>query len=284
MHCCRGSLRCESLVSRGACGGWMVNPTWHRRLRRRGAVLGGIFVLDVHGGSHDRCARFGDLRSPSPACGRGRARPAHNFRCEHLAPLVLRATGIEGRAPLFVALGFVTLGLLSLWRLDDLHATDTNSRQAILRLVRRPPMLLVAAFLGGLFESGPSTFLPLQALQVGWSATQATLIVSALGLGGFVAPWPLGVQADRIALHRLFSRCSTAMLAGSLAAASAVCAHRHMAHRHRIGRCGRRNIHACCDQREPAVFGSRLGRRDRCSGLRVFAGRGDQSGAIGVPY
>lgn len=51
--------------------------------RRRRSLMP-LQSLDVHGGSDDICARFGDLRAPSSVCGGGRSRLAQNFRREHL--------------------------------------------------------------------------------------------------------------------------------------------------------------------------------------------------------
>lgn len=63
------------------------------------------------------------------------------------------------------------------------------------------PLVMVAGFIGGFFESGVSSLLPLYGLSLNLEAAQAALLVSASGLGSAVLMLPAGVLADRMAFH-----------------------------------------------------------------------------------
>jgi len=60
-------------------------------------------------------------------------------------------------------------------------------------------VIMLAGFLGGFFELGLASILPLYGLSLGLSASAATLLVSVSGAGGTLLALPSGMLADRFA-------------------------------------------------------------------------------------
>jgi MFS family permease len=56
---------------------------------------------------------------------------------------------------------------------------------------------MLAGFVGGFFETGVTSILPLYGLALGLGAGAAALLVSASGLGGVIVMLPAGMVADR---------------------------------------------------------------------------------------
>jgi MFS family permease len=67
--------------------------------------------------------------------------------------------------------------------------------------------LMLPAFVGGFFEAGASSVLPLAGLSVGLNVGAAALLVTVLGVGSFAAQWPLGALADRFDVQRMIRWC-----------------------------------------------------------------------------
>jgi len=59
------------------------------------------------------------------------------------------------------------------------------------------PVIMLAGFMGGFFELGLASILPLYGLALGMSANAATLLVSVSGAGGTLMALPAGMLADR---------------------------------------------------------------------------------------
>ena len=59
------------------------------------------------------------------------------------------------------------------------------------------PIIMLAGFVGGFFESGITSILPLYGLALGLGAAAAALLVSASGLGSALMMLPAGMLADR---------------------------------------------------------------------------------------
>jgi len=137
--------------------------------------------------------------------------------CFVTGPLLVSACGVNGWLPLAVSAALLVLGLVCLIGLPGLPTTGADrSRVAFLRLAHERPSLLLAAFIGGMLESAPATFLPVAGLAVGLSTAAAAGLVAALGVGGFVCQLPLGRAADRQPLVPLLRLCLWGVLAGGL--------------------------------------------------------------------
>ncbi len=61
------------------------------------------------------------------------------------------------------------------------------------------PIIMLAGFVGGFFETGVTSILPLYGLALGLSASAAAVMVSISGLGGVLLMIPAGLIADRFA-------------------------------------------------------------------------------------
>lgn len=91
------------------------------------------------------------------------------------------------------------IGLLGLW-----HAVLTH------------PVIMLAGFVGGFFELGLASILPLYGLTLGMGDSAAALLVSVSGLGGTLLAIPSGMLADRFASaaqgRRLMMRVFTGLI------------------------------------------------------------------------
>lgn len=130
---------------------------------------------------------------------------------------LLLVTGVEGHGPRAVVLATTFASLFVLWGVRGPEAAPAAPSVAGVglrgALAQVGPMVLGAALLGGLFESGLSVALPLYGLELGLSATLAAGLVTALGLGS-LAQYPFGVLADRFPWPRVIVG-ATALIAAS---------------------------------------------------------------------
>lgn len=120
---------------------------------------------------------------------------------------LLLLTGVHGLAPRGLALAATLLALLLLWPVRGPAAVTTAPQRrgrGELRgaLAQVGPLVLGAALLGGLFESGLSVALPLYGLATGLSPALAAGLVTAMGLGS-LAQYPFGYLADRLPWARV---------------------------------------------------------------------------------
>jgi MFS family permease len=123
-----------------------------------------------------------------------------------IGPALLALVGPTNPAALWLVLGFLVLGLLgSAWipRLPPAH--DAHEARVglhgVWHALRAHPLIMTVGFVGGFFESGLTSILPLYGLALGMGATAAALLVSASGLGSALMMLPAGMAADRLALQ-----------------------------------------------------------------------------------
>ena len=123
-----------------------------------------------------------------------------------VGPLMLAWVGADSDRALWIALGFMAIGLvwsLLIPRLPD--AADAHSAKVglsgVWHALLAHPLIMTVGFVGGFFESGLTSILPLYGLALGLGATAAALLVSASGLGSALMMLPAGVLADRMAHH-----------------------------------------------------------------------------------
>jgi MFS family permease len=123
-----------------------------------------------------------------------------------IGPLMLAWVGAQSDAALWIALAFMVAGLL--WSLLIPRMPDAaNAHNAKVGLtgvwhaVLAHPLVMAIGFVGGFFESGLTSILPLYGLALGLGVTASALLVSASGLGSALMMLPAGVLADRLAQH-----------------------------------------------------------------------------------
>jgi MFS family permease len=121
-----------------------------------------------------------------------------------IGPALLAWLGADDPAALRIVIGFMLIGLAwTAWipRLPQDHDYDT-ARVGLVGLwhaVRANPVVMLAGFVGGFFEMGLSSVLPIYGLSLGLTASDAALLLSLSGLGGTLCAIPAGLVADRFA-------------------------------------------------------------------------------------
>ena len=107
---------------------------------------------------------------------------------------------------LWVALALLTVGLgwsLVIPRLPA--AADAHSAKVglcgVWHAFLAHPLTMAIGFIGGFFESGITSILPLYGLALGLGAAAAALLVSSSGLGSALMMLPASLLADRLAHH-----------------------------------------------------------------------------------
>jgi MFS family permease len=105
-----------------------------------------------------------------------------------LGPAMLVWVGADSPQAVWVVVAFFALGLLWSALIPPLPpAPDAHTARVGLHGVWHAllahPIIMLAGFVGGFFESGVTSILPLYGLALGLSAATAALLVSASGLG-----------------------------------------------------------------------------------------------------
>jgi MFS family permease len=138
-----------------------------------------------------------------------------------VGPAVLLVTGTEGRLPFAASAAFVAAGVAALLALPTL-APEPAADGRVLGLrgvwgaLRALPVVMTVGFVGGFFESGLSSVLPVWGLSIGWTAALAAMLVAASGAGSAVAMVPVGEAADRLGRRPVAIGCAAVVLASTL--------------------------------------------------------------------
>ncbi len=119
-----------------------------------------------------------------------------------VGPAVLAWVGPDGDTALWIAMGFLVTGLALSALIPPLPAaadghTARVGAHGVWHALRAHPVIMLAGFVGGFFESGITSILPLYGLALGLGAATAALLVSASGLGSAMMMLPVGMLADR---------------------------------------------------------------------------------------
>ena len=121
-----------------------------------------------------------------------------------IGPATLVWIGADSPHALWAVIAFFVVGLLwsalipPLPPAPDVH-TARVGLQGVWQAMLAHPIIMLAGFVGGFFESGVTSILPLYGLALGLSAATAALLVSASGLGSALTMLPAGMLADRYA-------------------------------------------------------------------------------------
>ena len=136
---------------------------------------------------------------------------------------VLLAAAWDTRAVGWVAVALVGLGVL----LQLPVRPPVNAPQAApatragwrgtMGALRAAPVVMLTGFIGGFFESGLASTLPLYGLVAGFSTTRSALLVSASGLGSTLLAPVAGELADRLPAAAVRRACVLASLVAALA-------------------------------------------------------------------
>ena len=123
-----------------------------------------------------------------------------------IGPALLAWVGPQNPVALWLVLGSLAIGLVWSLLIPPLPtATDAHSARVglhgVWHALRAHPLIMTVGFVGGFFESGLTSILPLYGLSLGLGVTAATLLVSASGLGSALMMLPAGLLADRMSAH-----------------------------------------------------------------------------------
>lgn len=119
-----------------------------------------------------------------------------------IGPALLVWLGTQSTITPWVVIAFSTLGLLWTTLIPKVPAaTDAGTARVGLHglwhAVVAHPIIMLAGFVGGFFETGVTSILPLYGLALGLSRDAAAVMVSISGLGGVLIMIPAGLVADR---------------------------------------------------------------------------------------
>lgn len=133
----------------------------------------------------------------------------------------LTSAGIDAHVIRWLATALMGVALLLSWRVPALHShlEDQGTRlgiPGIVDAVRAAPVVMVAGLVGGFFEAGLASVLPLYGLAIGLSAALAALLVSASGLGSTLMMVPIGELVDRWGRVRVWRTCALLNLLATL--------------------------------------------------------------------
>jgi MFS family permease len=119
-----------------------------------------------------------------------------------IGPALLVWLGTQSTATLWVVNGLNVVGLTWTLLIPKVPAAqDADSArvglQGLWHALLAHPIIMLAGFVGGFFETGVTSILPLYGLALGLGASAAAVMVSISGLGGVVLMIPAGILADR---------------------------------------------------------------------------------------
>lgn len=119
-----------------------------------------------------------------------------------VGPAAMVWLGADNPTTLWVVVAFSVLGLLWTAFIPPVpEAADLDTARVGLhglwQALRAHPIIMLAGFVGGFFETGVTSILPLYGLALGLGVAASALLVSVSGLGGVALMMPAGLLADR---------------------------------------------------------------------------------------
>nr|HMQ56976.1 MFS transporter [Rhizobiaceae bacterium] len=135
-------------------------------------------------------------------------------------PMLFAVLGSAGFAPFGAGIALMLLALIPIVLAralsPDLTRSD-DSHPGFWRYVWLVPTATAAVFVFGAVETAGFSLLPVHGAAIGYSESEAALLLSMVGLGNVVMQVPLGYWSDRIGdRRRLLALCAAIGLAGML--------------------------------------------------------------------
>lgn len=121
-----------------------------------------------------------------------------------VGPVLLAAVGTDSPHALWWPFALLCLGLGWTALIPKLPADhDQHSARVgwkgLLQALLAHPVVMLAGFVGGFFELGLASTLPLYGLSLGLTASASAVLVAVSGAGGTLMALPAGMMADRFA-------------------------------------------------------------------------------------
>ncbi|CZT34912.1 MFS transporter [Rhizobium sp. 9140] len=114
-------------------------------------------------------------------------------------PLLFSLLGSEGILPFAVGAGIILLGAIPIIiARKESPDIDEMPEMHFLRYVYMVPMATAAVFVFGAVEYGGLSLFPVYGTRVGFSESQAALLLTIMGVGNLIFQIPLGLLSDRM--------------------------------------------------------------------------------------
>ncbi len=139
-----------------------------------------------------------------------------------IGPTVLAVVGTSGWAPYLT--GTALLALASIPPLigrNRVPTIDAAPRHRLSRYILAVPLASAAGIASGALETGGFSLLPVYGVGLGYEASVAALLVSAVAFGNVISQIPLGMIADRYPKPVILAAIAALGIAGALALPSA---------------------------------------------------------------
>jgi len=101
-------------------------------------------------------------------------------------------------------------------RQAEVQRDASGKKEGLWEVFRLAPELPVLGFIGGFFENGTHTAVTLSALALKWNGAGAISLAGVIGVGAFVAQYPVGRLADLRGSQRVIAITLGVMIVGSL--------------------------------------------------------------------
>jgi MFS family permease len=137
-----------------------------------------------------------------------------------LAPTILAWLGPKNPNSMWLALALIVIGVLLTLPMPHIDADEgvdeVTGWRTQWQTAMAYPLILIAGFVGGFFELGIASQLPIYGLALGFSASVATLLIATSGAGSALIMLPAGAAADKFSTRRLTQLCIGLLIVAGL--------------------------------------------------------------------
>jgi len=133
-----------------------------------------------------------------------------------VGPVLLQITGTEGWLPILVAVAAIAGSALPLLLgLGLAPSVSAHHGASVMRMLRSAFVVMVAAYAGGLTDSGVFVLLPIYGLRTGFDVPTSILLLTVFTAGNLLLQIPIGWIADRMSRRRVLLGCASVGVAGA---------------------------------------------------------------------
>jgi len=134
-------------------------------------------------------------------------------------PLLVPVLGFTGLLPFVVCAVVVMLALIPLWLAREYAPAlnDGPPAEHVVAYIFRVPTIMGAILLISVIDFAVIGLLPVYALKLDFSTTDAALMLTAVAAGNVALQFPIGWLADRMSRYSVLLLCAVAAMLGSIA-------------------------------------------------------------------